>query len=505
MSFENINHLLFENDEDFALHTKEISETAPFRAEPEMAGNQHSQVCDRGKGSMSLVNDDGSHQGSLLRRKKILQKVSGVAPNRTSVHKHDGHSSHNQRRIPDGAEYERQEDEEVSCHSPILVENNQEGYNIHMRRTDEQDSQKAISSSNDPYTSDNNVGCDDQPLQSGVDFESILKKQEKILKERNYLTLAKGPNIYGRNRGLKRKKSTQAGELDSSPILSIEQKWMAMLEMTLNKDEDFFNNDEEILEKTEKKTGRSTCFYAGLHVSEENCNDLADIYRLKYEAKKLINWRGWSSFAILRSAAGQLMRWAVVSKVLDKKNGWKKNALFSLYRSDGFIRCFINYFILNCAPSTVYSKCYSLLVIGRVARIRLQEDLAATEKVDGILVFLNTTYNAAKSKARELYRMKQKAEERVSSQDIVTEEDISRGVKLATARLEDVKASLVSSVRTHGLEKAVTIFSQNQALIDKWALNFLGLLTLTGGWAASSSVCQSTMSCRKRLESAIPN
>lgn len=51
---------------------------------------------------------------------------------------------------------------------------------------------------------------------------------------------------------------------------------------------------------------------------------------------------------------------------------------------------------------------------------------------------------------------------------------------IATACLEDVKASLASSVRTHGLEKAVTIFSKNQTLLYIWALNFLAVLTLTG-------------------------
>lgn len=63
---------------------------------------------------------------------------------------------------------------------------------------------------------------------------------------------------------------------------------------------------------------------------------------------------------------------------------------------------FVNFFIINYLPCTVYSKCHSLTVICRHARLRLSSTPQADVKLSELLLFLDSTFNevscATKSK-----------------------------------------------------------------------------------------------------------
>lgn len=136
----------------------------------------------------------------------------------------------------------------------------------------------------------------------------------------------------------------------------------------------------------------------------------------------------------MRSVFGQFVWWRIAAGVLDKKDGWRKMEVFSVLSNIKLMNCFFNYFIMVASPATVCSKANSLPTMCRAARIRFSSHLRMAFNVDNVMIYLSCTLNAAKVKVREQMRLLQCTEERIRTQAIVTEADMSKGVRVARKR-----------------------------------------------------------------------
>lgn len=324
-------------------------------------------------------------------------------------------------------------------------------------------------------------------------LEKILKKQEdKIVESHKCIQTPRKRSFQSASTPSpksKRKLSESAGQQEDSSCpeedMSAEMvrgRWHKMIFKCERLYPDLFVGPSAELEDHETITvKKGQTAYAGLPVHPNNCFDLNMIYENKYKSRTLFNIPGASSFSLARSAIGQFMRWGVVAGALKKKDGWKKNSLFNLMLNVSLVKCFVNYYIIVGSPATVTSKCATLLTVSQAARCSLGGDAEATKHIDHCIAYLRSTFNASKAKAREKARLNQCAEKRVMSTAVITEDDIKKGIRLSRQILDDVTNSFLKDVGKYGKQKALSELRENGPLIDKWCLNFLSLIALTGG------------------------
>lgn len=318
-----------------------------------------------------------------------------------------------------------------------------------------------------------------------VNLSELLIEQEREISEKYMLEPMRRADIFrSKFSGRKNRGTRRFGESSSRSTkrsISMEEKWQVMIENVLGRWPDLFSSENSLLKERPIPTLKGCAGYIGLRVSQENCHDVREIYELKYKSREMMNVTGWTSYSLERSIIGQFLRWAIAASCLEVSNGWRKNALFSLMKNEQLVKCFVNYFIMMSSPSTVCSKCNTLLSVCKFARAQLSDEAESLRKIEHVMMFLNGTFNAAKAKGREKFRMNQCAEQRIQAQTIVTENQMKKGMKLAKNRLQDIIESFLELKRKNGRKKAIKNLNYNQALLDKWCLNFLALLALTGG------------------------
>lgn len=191
--------------------------------------------------------------------------------------------------------------------------------------------------------------------------------------------------------------------------------------------------------------------YYGLRVLPENCFDLTVVYENKYKSRALLNVSGGqATFALVRSTMGQFMRWAIVFGKLERFDEWKTNHLFSLFLNANLVKSFVNYFIISGSPATFAAKCNSLLGICQAAKSFVAWEGNQNSEIKQSSIYLRNTFNAAKTKSREQYRLNHRAEDRINNLTIVTESDIKKAVQLSETILDDITAGFVQDVQSSG-------------------------------------------------------
>ncbi|KAI0560771.1 angiomotin [Gracilaria domingensis] len=339
------------------------------------------------------------------------------------------------------------------------------------------------------------VGEADPPV---IDLEAMLNDQEKehsaihnaLYERREDIYSGRFRSTSGRKRRrngsckltaeqrrLRREKERKAELARKSP----KELWNEMLSDQLLRCPDYFTSRNALLKDKENMAAKGKIVYPGLKLIAENCQDLKEIYLIRYKTKQLLQARGSTgSFDVFRSIVGQFMRWAIASGALKKNEGWKPMALFKLMSNEKLVRIFVNYFIRAASFSTVAGKCNALRTLCKYAALRMviPEEKNRVLRVE---MMLNTTFNAAKSRAREQYRANQSADDRILKQTIVTKKHLELGIRTAKAKLEDILEVFRETEGKESRKQALSEFAATKGLLDKWCVNFVGLIALTGG------------------------
>ncbi|KAI0556773.1 hypothetical protein FGB62_405g08 [Gracilaria domingensis] len=350
-----------------------------------------------------------------------------------------------------------------------------------------------------------------------IDLDAMLKEQEEDLSARRNALFERLEDMNsGRFRAtLGRRRSTR-GVAKKSGRLSAEERrfhrlqqrkeelknktpkelWHSMIRDQLCRCPDYFASSNALLQEKNCRAAKGKVVYPGLKVIVENCIDLNDLYMVRYRTKELLMGKAENaSFDVFRSIIGQFMRWAISSGAMDRRDGWKPMALYQLMANESLVRIFVNYFIKTASFSTVAGKCNALRTLCKYATLKMMEG-EDKNKVRRVEMMLNNTFNAAKSRAREQYRANQSADDRILNQTIVTKKHLELGIRTARAKLGDIIDEFNVTVGRESKKVAVEQLTSTKGLLEKWCLNFLGLIALTGGGQRPQAYAR--LQCPKR-------
>ncbi|KAI0558432.1 hypothetical protein FGB62_211g017 [Gracilaria domingensis] len=297
--------------------------------------------------------------------------------------------------------------------------------------------------------------------------------------ESSYAQKRKGADSrLGRRKRRKqeRRDVNETSNVDTSP----KQLWKSMVQETLGRSPDYFRSKNAMLRDLDIRVRKGSIGYPGLKISVANCPDLEEVYMLRFKTKELLHTRGSGSFSVFRSIVGQFVRWAIASGKLPLFDGWKRLALFRLLKEEHLVRCFVNYFIRIASFNTIASKCNVLRIMCQYASVRMA-DMEDRNQIARVEMYLGTAFNAAKGGARESTRKLQSAEERIKNQTIVSRKQIEKGVNVARSQLNGMIESFSATACKLSRRAAVKEMMQTKGLLDKWCINFLALIALTGG------------------------
>lgn len=339
-----------------------------------------------------------------------------------------------------------------------------------------------------------------------IDLRALLKKQELTLKSRNNelfherADIFRSPRTRGDVTALLNIHSLQAKmDEEADGPQTPERLWNKMVDLALARDPGFFTSDEARMKESRRCVGKGSAAYSGLKVNRYNCVDLNEIYALRYRTKELMNMASGSSFKLLQSVVGQFLRWCISAKRLERREGWKEKALFRQLAKEDLVQVFVNHFITGASSSTVASKCNALHIVTKYATLKFNDD-STRLRIARVALYLTSTFNAAKSKYREDARQKQNADDRVKEHKIVTSEQTKKGIRLAKAVMDDIIDSYHVRLAEEGQKGALRWLVKTQGLIQKWGLNFLALLTLTGGGQRPQAYARLQCPSRKVLD-----
>lgn len=304
-----------------------------------------------------------------------------------------------------------------------------------------------------------------------VDVQKILENQDAVLSKRR---------MFVGNPGRKKKQRTllaSQGFENSRRLITMEDRWGEYL---VSLEPDFFTSAEARMEENGRVSKGKTA-YKGLILQPENNSDINRIYEIRYKTKHSLG-QPTGSFDQLRIAAGQFARLYFTLGRRDPTEYCKPGKLFESITELNISRALLGYFRLRGSPSTVASKSMHLKTLADHAQIYFSgKDEELKGKAMMVCEFLLSEAASQKKEARRFARQQKSTEERLLRGVMFSPADFLRCIESGRKECDSICATFRKLQGGRGVKEATEVFLKNEKILQKWNINFTGLLVLYGG------------------------
>ena len=301
------------------------------------------------------------------------------------------------------------------------------------------------------------------------DIDRLLRKQEE--------TLCKRRLLVGPSSSRKKRRWTGAKMLKSVGSGTVAERWRLYLSSL---EDDFFTSPEARMEE-EGRVSKGKTAYRGLTLTPENNYDIKHLFEIKFQAKHSLG-QPTASFDQLRTASGQLARLFITTNKADPRDFYKRGKLYESIIDMRLTRALLRYFQIRGSASTVAVKSMHLRTLADQAQIYYTgKDESKKGLAMAVSEYLLSMAASQKTEARRFARERKSTKERLLRGAMFLPEDFKRCTDAAKVGLNGIMSSFRNLQSERGLRLAVQIIGEKQKLLQKWCVNLIGLLILTGG------------------------
>jgi hypothetical protein len=314
-----------------------------------------------------------------------------------------------------------------------------------------------------------------------VDLDELLAQQQhSICRRRHGMGYGTG-RAYTRTPDGTLSRDHAARKKRVNPVFhTLDEKWAAYLR-TLPKE--IFESGEALNNQAEKAV-RGKPLFSGLRVNEENCSDVQRVYRLCFESKiGLGQPRG--TYDQFKSAAGQYLRTYLSFYTERALEVCKPGGLFSCVADFRLIRAFIGQYQVRASATTVMGKALHLRRLADEAISYFTE--TNSQELKGrcmsVAAYLRSVAASYKTEARRFYRSRNTTDDRVGRGALLHPDDFDRCLLKATQAMEIVMKFVEDLCEQcdGDLEDICSAVGSREKLVEKWSINLLAALVLSGG------------------------
>lgn len=254
---------------------------------------------------------------------------------------------------------------------------------------------------------------------------------------------------------------------------------------------DFFTSREaKLLISSSNNRSKKPLVYKGMILDDIVLSDLRSYFESQVEPF-VFRSQCLSSYKLLKTCLGQLLRYACAVGRSDSLALHKPGEMFKVSSDEKVLRAFILGIQTRCTATTVCSKASALLKWVKFSGIWYSKGDNRSErgKCDASAEYLRSTAAAEKREARRSSRSLKSPFERLSANHVLLAEDFSRAQAKAENSLRSIFATAQSAfsqrrVNDVGGQKEVMyeiLADKHGGLMRKWCINFLNLIVLHGG------------------------
>ena len=320
-----------------------------------------------------------------------------------------------------------------------------------------------------------------------VDINSILEGQDAILSKRRM--------FLGGPRHKKKKGVLASTFVHIKGPITMKERWGRYL---YSLESDFFTSKEAHMEEA-GRVGKGKTAYSGLVLTAENNADIKHVYDIKFRTKQSLG-QPTGSFDQFRTAAGQLARIYFTLTRSDPQEFYERGRLLECITDINVCRVLLGYFRIRGSHSTVASKSMHLRNLAHYAEVYFcGKDEELKGKAISSAEFLLSEAASEKTEARRFARVKKSTENRLMAGTILLPKDFIRGAEVAKSQLGGIMKTFLKLKQERGLKRAIQAFEENGKILQKWSVNFLGLLVLAGGGQRPQVFCQLQLPSKSAL------
>lgn len=313
-----------------------------------------------------------------------------------------------------------------------------------------------------------------QFTKANIDLDMVRKNHAQIIQRRTTRRL--GTKSAQRQQGV----GGPAVSIRVTAGLSLEEAWSHSVHNLLRDHPDYFSCEEATL-KDHGVIGQGRAAYKGISVCEDNNSDLREIYRIEYEPK-ISGGGSDGSFKQLCIAAGQLLRLCVVCNVLEVESVWMPGKLFEAICDKDTVDLLISHYRVRAVCTTVMTKAFHLKKISEHAKLYFQgRSVVYAAEAERSRIHLRSIFNVQKVLGRQRATDRRVIDDRIARAAIFMPQDFSRCKQKIRHALDSILASFDSHTVDHGVTAAVTTVFREGRTKNKWCMNLINLLVLTGG------------------------
>ena len=261
---------------------------------------------------------------------------------------------------------------------------------------------------------------------------------------------------------------------------SIEENWRDYL---ATKPAEFVTSNETLSVNSEAAR-KGTPLFEGIRIDEYNSADMQRIFNLTFEAKIRLD-QSKGTYSQFRSAVGQFIR-TYLSRYNERVlQVCKSGGLFEAITELQVTRVFLGHFEVRASATTVLGKAMHLrrLADEAVSYFTEKNEQEKKGRAMSVATYLRSMHASYKTESRRKYRSQNTERSRMERGALLLPVDFSRCVNRASHELQGIIKTFQRLERKFGSESAAlqTRMDNWKGLSEKWNINFIGALVLSGG------------------------
>jgi hypothetical protein len=344
--------------------------------------------------------------------------------------------------------------------------------------------------SNATVEADSTIACLAQPCQEDqytmertvevIDLDELIKQQQESICRRRQITGPAPQTLSQKGRRANNHRDEVRAVRSSARVQTLDEKWKSYLRTLPT---NIFDS-REALQNRDERAIRGRPLFSGLRVDEENSMDMQRVYRLTFESKiRLGQPRG--TYDQFRSATGQYLRTFLSFHTDLALEIWKPGRVFEAVSDFRLVRAFIGQYQVRASATTVMGKAMHLRrladeAISYFTEKNLQEMKGRCMSVASYLRSVSSSY---KTEARRFYRARNNIDDRMERGALLIPADFDRCLSRAMQTLAGVM-NFVEELRrgsNGNVEDIRSDLFSRKGMIEKWNINLLAALVLSGG------------------------
>lgn len=305
----------------------------------------------------------------------------------------------------------------------------------------------------------------------------IRNRHALVIQERNQRRVPRTP---GSSRNATTRAVASSRPVRPVALLTLEQAWRLKHCDLLRDHPEFFSSHEATLE-VQTAVGQRRAAYKDVPVSDVNNSDLKEIYRLEYEPK-ISGGGSAGSFKHLCIVAGQLLRLCIICDVLQMETLWKPGQLFQAICHKETVDLLLSHFCVRAVCTTVMTNAFQLKKSASMPRFiskaKVNCTLPMQNAVAYICVLCLTSKKLSRDSAPPIVGLSMTV---YPGRQFLCRRTFRVANKKIGNTLDAILASFDSTTVDHGVRDAVNAVFKQGRIKNRWSMNFINLLVLTGG------------------------